>query len=307
VWRENADIANPHLIYPGDRIWIAEGEMRKLTAEEAEQFMRAAQEAEQAPAAAAVPAEPPAQPAGTAPDPFGALDSSDTAVERYVEVKDIHRHAFVTAEEYARGAGAVLGAHRQNYWSAQHQRVIVGVGEGQAHVGDAYSIFRVRRRVLHPDNGELLGYFVEVLGLGQISEVHAESSFLTIKTSYAEIQPGDRVVPYTEEPQRIREVFSSDPVDGQIVAYQPGRLRAGRGDIVILDRGADAGLVPGRRLDVYRAGREVRDPITLSKILVPDDLVGEAFVIKASPRTSLALVTSARTELLVGDRFRNRR
>ena len=36
VWKENeAEIANPHRIFPGELIWISEGMMRKLTPEEA--------------------------------------------------------------------------------------------------------------------------------------------------------------------------------------------------------------------------------------------------------------------------------
>jgi hypothetical protein len=307
VWKENADIPNPHLIYPGDRLWITEGEMRKLTPEEAEQFMAAARDAESAvPAAAALPPEPVTTPQEPS-DPFAALDSADSAVERYIEVKDIDRYSFVTEEEFTRGSGAVLGAHRPNYWSSQHQRVIVGVGEGLAHVGDTYGFFRVRRRVLHPENSEPLGYFVEVLGRGQVAEVHAEASFVTITMAYAEIQPGDRVIPYTDTSTRIREVFSSDPVEGQVIAYQPGRQRAGRGDMVILDRGTASGLVVGRRLDLFRPGREVRDPLTLSKVLVPDDLIGQAFVIRASSRAALALITYSDTEVVLGDRFRNHR
>jgi hypothetical protein len=200
-----------------------------------------------------------------------------------------------------------MGSHRPNYWSAQHQRTIVSMGEGQTQVGDMYTIYRVRRPLTHPDTGELLGYLVEVLGKGEIGEVHPEASFLDITTSYAEIQPGDRVVRYVEEPESIREVFSDALVEGAIVAYEPYRLRGGRGDLVILDKGIEDGVAIGRRFSVYRAGREVRDPLTLTPVLVPDDVIGEAFVVKSSARASLALVTNATTELVIGDRFRNPR
>jgi hypothetical protein len=306
IWKEN-DILNPHRIHPGEMIWITEGEMRKLTPEEAERFMRAAAEAGELPAApdrAAVPgfAEP-----DTHPDPFAALDSSDSTVERYVELKDLHRHGFVTVEEEMRGGGTIMGAHRPNYWSAQHQRTIVSMGEGQTQVGDMYTIYRVRRPLRHPDTGEMLGYLVEVLGKGEVGEVHPEASFLDIIASYAEIQPGDRVVRYVDDPENIREVFSDALVDGSIVAYEPYRLRGGRGDLVILDKGVEDGVAIGRRFSLYRAGREVRDPATLTPVLVPDDVIGEAFVVKSSARASLALVTNATTELLIGDRFRNPR
>jgi hypothetical protein len=309
IWKENEGIENPHLIYPGDLIWITEGEMRKLTPEEAARFMRAAELAgEQAapPAAPAVPVVPTEPEEPKRSDPFAALDSGDSTVERWVDVKGVHRFGFVTPEEFTRGGGAVMGTHRANYWSSQEQRTIVSVGEGQGHVGDVYTLYRVRRRLLHPENGELLGYFVEVLGIGELSEVHEESSFMKITTAYAEIQPGDRIGPYAAQPERVREVFGGAPIDGQVVAYQPYRQRSGQGDFIILDQGEEAGVVAGRRFDIYRSGREVRDPLTLSRVMVPDDVIGEAFVIKASDKTSLALVTEATTDVVIGDRFRAR-
>ena len=45
VWTENEYIANPHLIYPQDAVWISERLMRKLTPEEAERLRQAMAEA----------------------------------------------------------------------------------------------------------------------------------------------------------------------------------------------------------------------------------------------------------------------
>ena len=53
--------------------------------------------------------------------------------------------------------------------------------------------------------------------------------------------------------------------------------------------------------------RDARDPQTFEKVLVPDDVIGGAFVLKVSEKTSLALVTRSRTEILIGDRFRSKR
>jgi hypothetical protein len=39
IWRENGEIANPHLIVPDDRIWISSTEMRRLTKAEADAYL----------------------------------------------------------------------------------------------------------------------------------------------------------------------------------------------------------------------------------------------------------------------------
>jgi len=189
IWHINPQVENPHLIYPGDLIWITEGEMRKLTPEEAARFMRAAELAgEQAPppAAPAVPVVPtePEQPKHT--DPFAALDSGDSTIERWVDIKGVHRFGFVSPEEFTRGGGAIRGTHRANYWSSQEQRTIVSVGEGQGHVGDVFTIYRVRRRLLHPEDGELLGILAFLIPFILLVFVYA-IPFVTYSISINEI------------------------------------------------------------------------------------------------------------------------
>ena len=308
VWKENeAKIANPHWIYPGDLIWISNGSMRKLTPEEAA-ALAAAGKTPLPPAAPEAPAEAPSAPAAPPanaqePDPFASLDAADVSNEVKIEVPTLQGESFVTAEEL-KASGAVLGNHDENVWVSQGQRTILSVGEGQGHVGDAFTIFRVRRELHHPVTGAKLGYFVQVLGKAEITQLYPETSWARIITSYAEIQPGDRVLPFVEEPAAITEVRSGQDVHGVIVAFAPFREREGAGDFVILDAGTKQGVVPGRRLTVFRPGREVRDPLTAELLVVPDDVIGDLFVVKSGEGTSLALVMKSERDLHVGDAFR---
>ncbi len=309
VWKENeAEIANPHLIFPGDLIWISEGMMRKLTPEEAARLAAAGLEPGEAPAAPA-PEPPPQEARQIAPppgeeDPFASLDAAEVTDDFKLSIPTLQGISFVT-DDQLKASGALMGNHEENYWTVQGQRSIVSVGEGQAHVGDAFTVFRVRRPLRHPDTNELLGYFVQVLGKAEITQLLPETSWVKITESWAEMQPGDRVVPFVEEPDAITEVRVGQPVRGEIVAFEPYRLRVGDRDFVVLDQGTKSGVVPGRRLQVFRAGRPVRDPLTSQEMMVPDDIVGELFVVKSGEKTSLALVTRSERELIVGDSFRD--
>ncbi len=239
-------------------------------------------------------------------DPFAALDQGETGTRRVLRFSGLHRYGLISDIQYT-GTGAVMGSHEPHYWSSQGQRVIVSLGEGKTHMGDALTIFRTIRRVVHPETLEVLGYFVEILGRAEITEIHPQSSFVRITASYSEIEPGDRVMPYEEQPSEFTEVHSEDRVEGRVLAYQPYRIRSSIGDLVVLDRGLREGITPGRRFEIFRAARDARDPQTLEKVLVPDDVIGGAFVVKVSEKTSLALVTRARAEVLIGDRFRSKR
>ena len=92
------------------------------------------------------------------------------------------------------------------------------------------------------------------------------------------------------------------PVGLQGLLY---RIYSGWNDFIVLDRGANHGVAPGNRLNLYREGKEIRDPLTLAKVLVPDDVIGRAFVVSVTPSTSLALITTAKRKVREGDRFRD--
>ena len=299
IWKENG-IANPHRIYPGDLVWITEGGIRKVTPAEAEALVQPRE------APAQVPPPVPAAPAPTPsapPDPFASLDGSSADVERVLRWPGLHRYGFLAPDQVA-GSGAVLGSHDESYWASQERRTIVSIGEDRARIGDVYTVFRIRRRVLHPETHALFGYFVDILGTAEVEEIHPEASFVKIVTSYSEIEPGDRLVEFEAQPEEFKAAATTSEVSGLIVAMQPHRQVSGAGDVVVLDRGADDGLVAGNELEIFRAGKEVSDPSTMARVLVPDDVLGRMFVLKASAGSSLALVRRARTELRVGDHFR---
>ena len=274
--------------------------MRKLTPEEAAALAAAGQ---------AAPAAPAQEPAHRRPedqtqvpeegDPFASLDSVEVQSEVKIEVPTIQGISFVTDDEL-KASGAVMGNHEENVWVAQGQRTILSVGEGQGHVGDAFTVFRVRRALHHPVTGAPLGYFVQVLGKAEITQLYPETSWARVIEAWAEIQPGDRVIPYVEEPRSITEVRSGEDVKGSIVAFQPYRQRVGDTDFVIIDAGTKQGMVPGRRLQAYRPAKEVSDPLTHNPLMVPDDVIGDLFVVKAGDATSVALVMKAERDIHVG-------
>jgi hypothetical protein len=308
VWKEN-EISNPHVIEPGEIIWITERGMRKLTPEEAARIALLSDEeaaGAETPASVtdAMPDHENADTSRDTHDPFASLDGDGADIERLIGFPGLHRFSFISPQEL-RGAGAVLGSHEQSYWVSQERRTIVSLGEGQVHVGDRYTIFRTRRRVRHPETGRELGFFVQNLGTAEITEIHPESSFVKVLSSYSEIEPGDRLIPYEAE----QEEFPVSPTElaykGMVVAKQPYRLWAGEGDVVLIDRGSFDGVTVGNELEVFRAGREVLDPVSGSHVLVPDDIVGKMFVLKVGPNTSLALIRFSKMEIQVGDHYRS--
>ena len=318
IWDENNDIRNPHLIYPGDLIWITDKSMHKVSPGEAARYLLDSGEygeygeygedgqgvpgAPFAPSGLTGDADPSATP--KEPDPFGALDEGHADVQRTIKYPGVDRLGFVSPKQI-RGSGAILGSHEEHYWASQLQRTIVSLGEGEVHIGDTFTVYRTRRRVLHPTTGKLLGYFTQVLGHVEVTEIHPESSFVKVVDAYSEIEPGDRITTYKEFPTEFVERRLDEKVQGTIVAHQPYRIYSAWNDMVVLDRGSKHGVQQGNRFTIYRKGKAVRDPLTHSRVMVPDDVIGQLFVVRVSGKTSLALITRSHRKVREGDRFKN--
>ena len=306
IWQENAEISNPHLIYPEDLVWITAGEMRKVSEKEARGFLPDFGDPR-----VEVPSAPELAssvhtgvPTTGFAESFSIGSTARTAPDWQVRFPGVERFGFI-ASQHVDVSGAVLGNPDPKHWVSQEDEMIVSLGEGETAVGSRYQVFRVHDRVEHPETGEVMGHFVEVVGRAQISEIHAESAFATVTRAYAEIEPGDRLAPLVSEPGAFTPVAAKDGIEGIILAQQLYRIESASGDLVVLDQGMRDGVVPGNQFVIFHAGERVPNPLSSGTVRMPDEEVGSLFVLKASERTALALVVESTTEVSPGYRFRS--
>lgn len=295
IWRENRRIENPHLIFPGDRIWISAYEMRRVTDEEAAALLANLSEA--------------AQPAA-AQDPVGTelvSNPSLTAVPvegRFLRVSARETSGLVTRAQLEASASIVATVPERRMLAMQDE-VYVGLGEGQSEVGEEFNIVRTQDEVRDPDSGELLGYHVEILGWLEIDRVFPETSLATIRMSTGEIELEDRLIPRRSLPPQIPLQSSPGDVQGKISFFPQERVLMGFNDFVYLNRGSLDGLEVGSPLEVYRLGFTASETSRNNeRVAVPDRRVARMVVVRADSRASVAVVTTTDTELEIGDRFR---
>ncbi len=145
VWTDNDDIANPHLIHPGDRIWITANEMRVVSDDEADAFLErlleqpAAPEGETAAETEAV-APPAAEEMMEASEPVLAAVPEPMQTGRQITVSTRAAMGFVTAEQMA-GASSIVESPSERTFMTAGDVVYLGLGEGDTQVGDRFTIF----------------------------------------------------------------------------------------------------------------------------------------------------------------------
>jgi hypothetical protein len=291
IWNDNDQVENPHLIYPGDRIWITDTEMRRISAEEAEAMLG------NRPAAPLDPAPAASEPALT---PELAVVPEQRRLQR---VSDRESAGLVTAEQLE-SAASVVGSIPDRIMLTQVDEVYVGLGEGEVQVGDEFTIFRKRERVFDPDTRELLGWHVEFLGWVEIKETHPETSVAVIRKSTDGIEIGDRLMPREALPADIAVQPSPAGVEGKISYFSSRRTMMAMVDYVYLNRGSLDGVEVGSPLEVYRQGYPAAEIVRGDEVRVPDRVVANLLVVRTQPESSVAFVTRSATELRIGDQFR---
>jgi hypothetical protein len=279
IWKANPRVANPNRIYPGNRIWIAPGEMRQLSDAEAASLTSGEQ--------------PPASSGDASMQPM-----------RIQQVPNIEQIGFVTAEQLET-AGALLASPEPEKMLAANRRAYIGLGEGQVEVGDQFTIVRENERVRDPETNRVLGVHVDKLGWLEVTKVGPEASEAMIRVSYEDIMRGDRLIPRVELSREVPVHAGAAAVDGQIAMNPRERNITAHFDIVYLNRGTGHGIEVGNPLEVYRPGAVAVDGETRVKYRLPDDVIANLLVISANPAASVALVTSTNLDLDRGNFFRS--
>ncbi len=293
IWKDNQTIHNPHLIRPGDRIWITPSEMRRVSPEEAAALLAGQ------PAAPEPEVEDAPEPAA----PLAPIAAPEPEARNALRVSAQDGVGLVTPDQLE-AAGSIVSSVPSRVMLSQGDGVFVGLPEGDTQKGDQFTIFRVRERVVDPDSGRLLGHHVDILGWLEIERTHPESSLAAIRESFGEIEVGDRLMPRTPVPAEIAVQASPGDVDGKISFFANKRTVMGTSDFVYLNRGALDGLEVGSPLEVYRESFLANETTRDERVRVPERVVAQLLVVKAEPMTSVAFVTHTDTELELGDRFR---
>lgn len=287
IWSENRDIENPHLIYPGDLLWITPTEIRRVSAEEAEKLLAGSPAALDDSDAIEVAEDAPAMAPPRPTLRFSALESVG-----------------LVSEDTLEGAASLVDNLEERRWLGSEDRVFIGMGEGEVEPGEQFTVFRAKQKVYDPDTQKPLGYYVHVLGWIEVTKVYPDVALAEVRMAYTEMRSGDPVLPRERVATEIELQPAETDVEGRIVYLPNDRGNSGSDEVVYLDRGVEHGLSAGNALEVFRPVPPTRDSVRGKAVDLPDRIVASLVVISAQPKTSVAVIRHARTEVRMGDRWR---
>lgn len=283
IWHINPQVANPHLIYPGDTLaltWV-DGQPRVTVAQGGP--ARLSPRVREHPLSEAIHAIP------------------------YQRIAAFMQRPAVLSAEQVKGAPYVAHGRDHRLISASGQEVYVR-RLGDAAPGTRYNVYHVGDELKDPDDGDVLGYqglFTGEAGLRR----SGDPSTMMIVDSARETLDGDILLPLAADPRM--DFIPRAPktkIDGRIMSVIDDRSVVADYDVVIINRGTRHGLEPGHVLAVWEAGEEVRDTTRNAKsrtMRLPDERNGVAMVFKAYDRMSYGLMMQSDREVKVGDAVRS--
>jgi LysM domain len=204
--------------------------------------------------------------------------------------------------------------------ATQEGRVMVSRDELAYVRGDLagqrqFRLFREPLALKDPVTQEVLGYEAAYVGTAEVEEERVERtepgakivpSTIRVTSIRQEAGVGDRLAPMA-----ARDYDASPPhapstdMQGHVAGIYGESLTAGQNQIVALNKGARDGLERGHVLALWTAGATVRDVTAEGKpqITLPDERHGLLYVFRVFDKMSYALIMTVKDPVKVGDRF----
>jgi hypothetical protein len=285
IWQINPQVANPHLIFPGDILSLAYLDGRPVIQVErgGGGVERLSPRVREEPLEEAIPTIP-----------FETLRAflSRPAV---LEESQLETLPYVVA-------------HREGLMGSTGEDVYIRGTDDPA--GTVYNVVHPGDPLIDPDDDTVIGYEGIYVGQGRVRRT-GDPSTLLLTDSTRETLVGDYLL--AEENVTPMNFFPRAPegqVEGRIMSVIDGVSLIGQYQAVVINRGAMHGLEPGHVLRVFRAGEVVRDEIGKTgffaeEIRLPDEPAGTMMVFRIFDRMSYALVMEATSAIHVLDSVRN--
>jgi hypothetical protein len=291
LWRNNPQIQNPHLIYPGDRIYLVwiDGEPHfDLERGEAGRTYRLS-------------------PSGTE-----RLEPQIRATPLESAIPAIRLDAIQGFLVQNRVVDPVELDAAPHVLQGESERLVVGAGDrvyvrGVLAVNERLSVVRPGPLYVDPETGEVLGLEATFIGLGDSVAQSGDVATVRLDQVREEVRSGDRILP-TEERRLDATFYPRAPavdVNGSIISVFGGVSQIGPLDVVVLNRGQREGLAVGDTLAIYKRGDVVLDRITRESVQLPSERAGLLIVFRTFEKLAYGLVLQAERPLAVTDEVRN--
>ena len=299
IWDINPEIKNPHLIYPGDVIYLDIVNGRPVLKVERQGQKAAVTQA--ADGRKVVKLTPRIR--------RSELDQQAIPMIRSDVIKQFLQYPRIVSQRELDQSGYVVASQDGSLISGSDD-IIYARGIKQSDLSN-YEI--VRKNKVYRKNGskgKIIGIEVLRVADGQV-ERFGDPATVYVRDASREVLVGDRLLANDLEHQMSSEFLPREPgkkVRGSIIAVIDGVSRIGQYHTIVISLGKRDQIEEGNILAVYQSGKTVRDPVTDkwdNEIVLPEERAGTVMVVKAFDQVSYALVMEADRDIRIMDSVAN--
>jgi LysM repeat protein len=295
VWYINPQVANPHLIYPGDTLALAYG------ADGRPQIRL-----EQGGAARL--------------DPRLRSDPIDGAIPTipYTTIAAFLSRPSILTPDQVKHAPYVLAFRDDHEVAGSNNEVYIKNLNGPDRA--RYSVVHVGEPLRDPDDGKVVGYEGIYTGTALVSKPGEVTKAVLIDTARETLR-GDKVMPTdTDVPLNFLPSAPRTNIRGRILLVVDGTDLIGQFQVVAINRGLRDGIGNGTVLAIDRVGDSVRDTwgngasftrksqnftSFAKRVKLPDERTGTLLVFRTFDRVSYGLILGATDTIRLNDIVHN--
>ncbi|MEN8107530.1 MAG: LysM peptidoglycan-binding domain-containing protein [Pseudomonadota bacterium] len=279
IWYVNPQIANPHLIYPGDILTLVYMDGKPQLRLQRGRDVKLSPQIRVEGLDAAIPTIP--------------LDAIQQFLTKPLVVGkgelDTAPYIVQNADEHV-----IAGGGDRSY--------VRGIEDESIGLWD---VFRPGGPYVDPDTREILGYEARFVADAAVQRF-GDPATLLLTEADIEARTGDRLLPASQDDPIIHfQPHAPDTdIEGRILAVIGGVTQIGQFNIVVINKGTADGMEIGHVLKIYQAGERIRDPVKggiFERVTLPDEEAGMLMVFRSFERVSFALVMKASRAIHIHD------
>ena len=284
IWSKNAQIENPHLIFPGDVLTLVyvNGQPQIMVNEEQHREIRESSDGL----------------------PVKKLSPSIRSSSLEASIPTIPGDAIrqfltkprVVTKEQLEAAPRIIGSEGNHLILGTGSRVYIRGEIDKERV--RFAVFNPGDALIDPASGETLGYEAKYAGNVHITAYDDPASG-DITFSEREILIGNRLLP--EDRSKMENLFfphiPDTQVEAQIISLYDALFGVAQYQIVVINKGERDGMEVGHLLATFTNGAVVRDRFDKRRselVKLPNERSGLVMVFKTFDRVSYALTLESR-------------
>lgn len=166
--------------------------------------------------------------------------------------------------------------------------------------GQLLTVYRTSDPVFHRATGQLIGTQHLICGLVEVLQSEPDYAVVGVVRSFRPILPGDKLMPFERRSVRIPVQKSVPGIDGEIFKSEEPLNVFAEFHTAFMDRGRKDGIMPGQIYSVY-----YRDKLNLGTVEHPRTAYapvdcGEVLVLHVEENTATVVVTESANEFQAG-------